>query len=288
MRATALVLVLASVASAEEPQAWGIDAPLARDGGPRLPGAEHASGVVLWLPMEGRAKTERGVPHMDHLFHAAAIFDLPEPTCVIELYGTLPTAKEQQLRWEEATLLVDGKEVACTKQGLRDRAAGRSARQEKDRTVAHYVLSFPALAPEAAELVLTVPVAEAGPLQVKLFRWKERMAKAEAALAAWRAHVAQPAVQAASATGAWTECQGKTDLLACGEPAAVPILLRELSRAGKDGAIPHFALLHVLSGTAWGKSERIPEAGTPEDAARIVQRWKETNVPHAPGVTAPR
>ena len=292
-------LALALGARAQErarPEEWALEAPLVQDAaiGPSLPGGDVHVMVSLWLPIGADERAPGAARYIDALFRAAAILQGPPAACVITLGGVLDPTRERPLRWEEATLgLPDGAALRLTEEAFAGQPRGLQSNLQDGKRVVRYQLPFPALPAAAHELVLCVPLAAEGepPFELRFFRWKERMARAEAALLAWREHTRKPEVQAASATGAWIECAGERDLLACGEQAAVPLLLRELHAAaqGKPGeAIPHFALLPVLAGTDWGKREGIPSAGTPQDAAHIVRSWADRGHPAAPGVTPPR
>lgn len=278
---------------------WGLEL-VPGTAAPPLPGQvleapEIPAQVGLWIPWTGPADG-RPNPHFDAL-SPGSLMSSPASLTLITLSAQIDRAAERPLRWEEARLeLPDGSALALDRAGKPDRVSGRSDREllrtfsDPRPVVVHYALYFPPLPARADAFTLTIPQADpqAPAWRLGFFRWEERLARAEAALAAWRAHVARPEVQMASATQVYTRCDGARDLLACGEVVAVPVLLRELARGGHDReAVPHFALLEVLAHTDWGRAQASPASGTPEDVQAIVARWQAAGAPTAPGVTPP-
>lgn len=251
---------------------WTLD--LALEAGPTLPDGDTPLQVALWLPQDELGE-EAGVPHADALRPGSPGRALSRRHCLLEL--TAPPLKgfaALALRWGAATLsLSDGRVLQPQARAL---TVGWDLTGPVSAT-----LFFPPLPDPACELALRVPGAgdDDPGLELHLFRWRERLERAEAALATWRAEVLAPA------EGAWISGQAVQDLLACGERVAVPLLLRELARGAEEEPLPAAVVLPVLAATAWGRADGI--SPSPAEAPLVVARWAARGEPLAPGVRPP-
>lgn len=252
--------------------AWTLELPL--DYAPTLPDGDTPLQVALWLPQD--ELREEGVPHADALRPGSSRRALSSRHCLLEL--TAPPLKgfaALALRWGAATLsLSDGRVLQPQARALTvgwDLTAPVSA-----------TLFFPPLPDPTCELALRVPGAgdDDPALELRLFRWRERLERAEAALATWRAEVLTQAAEGAGISG-----QAVQDLLACGERVAVPLLLRELARGPEEDPLPAAVVLPVLAATAWGRADGV--SPSPTDAPLVVARWAARGEPLAPGIRPP-
>lgn len=216
---------------------WTLD--LSLDTEPTLPGGDTPLQVALWLPRD--ELREEGVPHADALRPGSPRRALSSRHCLLEL--TAPPLKgfaALGLRWGAATLSLSDGRV------LQPQARALSVGWDLTGPVSATLFFLP-LPDPACELALRVPGAreDEPALELHLFRWRERLERAEAALSTWRAEV----LAQAATEGAWISGQAVQNLLAYSEHVAMPLLLRELARKAKDNPLPAAMVLPMLAAT---------------------------------------
>lgn len=228
---------------------------------------------------------------VDVLGEHAVAYPASTPRTVVMLQGQFDGPDQvSALDWERATLTPQGRDPLAIEAG--EVWDGQGAGPEvtppmPDGVLAHYRLRFPALDPACGDVTLSVPARDAPPLVVRFRRWRELIAEAEADLAAWKQHI--DASRMISAIRPYLEHPAYRRLVARGAPLLPALLLRELARgeAGDRAAVPRFLVLHVLATTEWGRRLGLPGHGDEQDAARVLQRWREQGSPRVPGIAPP-
>ncbi len=231
-------------AARAEPEAGGGRAWRAVDVLLRHAAAYATDGPGLWLVLERLVPPAHGAP------------DVAPPA---------PDLARARLRCD------GGDGLAQRPRALHAWPAGRSA----ERGLERWVLAFPPLPPGVSALELVAPEAAGGErVLLRLERWPERVARARAELAGWRAHCR--AIAHVSAIAPYLDHPAARALRARGDDVVVPLLAVELNpRAGAD-ALPHWVALQALAATAWGKAHGVPDHGDPAAARRVHDAWRRT------------
>lgn len=248
---------------------------------------------ALWLPMgparEGPGPPgTQGVPLGDALGRHAAVFFAPAPRCVVGIDFLVTNLRAAPLLdWSRATLTPhDGSPVGVqVGDAWNGQPAGRQeVADDRGGGLVMYRIPFPPLDPSWGDVTLSVPVEDDMPLFIRFRRWRDVVAEAEADLAAWKAHIV--ASRMASAIEPYLDDDGYRRFVSRDEQVVAALLLAELRRGEErrdPGAVPRFLVLHVLAGTAWGRTQGVPDHGDERAAARVLARWRDVGYPAVPG-----